>query len=99
MSRPAILDLERQYEEECYFGDDRAAAEYAYAIAIRLREDGRPCDAQRYAAACLRHAQSLPSRSLDDVTTARIALGGIPMPERFHDGVVRFRLAALLPAA
>ena len=99
MSQPAIVDLERQYEEECYFGDERAAAEYAFALAVRLREDGRRRDARRYAAACLRLARSLPARTLDDVASVRLALGGIPMPERFHDGVVRLRLADLLATA
>jgi hypothetical protein len=33
---------------------------------------------------------------LDDVAMARTTVGGVPMPERFHNGVVRARLADLL---
>jgi hypothetical protein len=90
--------MTEQYSEECYFGDERAAAEYAYALAVRLREAGDAVTARRYARECLRLAERLPARSLDDVASPRIALAGVPMPERFHDGVVRSRLADLLRA-
>jgi hypothetical protein len=95
-ARPQISELRRQYEEEVYFKDDRAAAEYAYALAVRLREAGELDEARRYARECLRLAETLPSATLDDVATTRTTIGGVPMPERFHDGVVRSRLADLL---
>jgi hypothetical protein len=38
----------------------------------------------------------LPSATLDDVASDRLEVGGVPIPERFHDGVVRARLADLL---
>ena len=96
MTRPAIADIAQQYAEERFYGDDRAAAEYAYALAVRLREVGDDTTARQYAHECLRLAEALPSRSLDDVVSARAALGGVPMPERFHDDVVRSRLGDLL---
>jgi hypothetical protein len=91
-----ISELRRQYDEEVYFQDDRAAAEYAYALAVRLREAGEHDEARRFARECLRLAESLPSATLDDVAMTRTSIGGVPMPERFHDGAVRARLADLL---
>ncbi|HZO64510.1 MAG TPA: tetratricopeptide repeat protein [Kribbellaceae bacterium] len=91
-----ISELRRRYEEERHFLDDRGAAEYAYALAIRLREAGQLAEARRYARECLRLAETLPSATLDDVTVSRTTVGGVPMPEHFHDGVVRARLSDLL---
>src|SRR5689334_10895001 len=95
-SSPPLSELRRQYDEERFYQDDRAAAELAYALAVRLREDGRLDEARRYAGECLQLAESLPSKSLDDVASGRLEVGGVPLPERFHDGVVRVRLADLL---
>jgi hypothetical protein len=95
-ARPPISELRRQYEEEVYYQDDRAAAEYAYVLAVRLREAGELDEARRYARECLRLVETLPSATLDDVATSRATVGGVPMPERFHDGVVRARLTDLL---
>ena len=95
-NRPPIAELRRQFEEERFYQDDRAAAEYAYALAVRLREVGEIEEARGYAKECLRLAQSLPASTLDDVASARLSIGGVPLPEQFHDGVVRARLADLL---
>lgn len=96
---PSIDQLRKQYDEERLYQDDRAAAEYAYALAVRLRESGELAEARRYASECLALAETLPSTSLDDVASGRLDVGGVPLPERFHDGVVRVRLADLLDAA
>jgi hypothetical protein len=93
---PSIGELKKQFEEECYFADDRAAAEYAYALAVRLRSQGDNEEARKYAKESLHYAQRLPSSSFDDVTSTRTSLGGVPLPEIFHDGVVRSRLSDLL---
>src|SRR4051812_39799675 len=98
-SRPAISEIRKQYEDERFYQDDRAAAEYAYALAVRLREVGQTDEARRYAEECVRIAESLPSNSLDDVASTRQSVGGVPLPDHFHDGVVRARLADLLDAA
>jgi len=95
-ARPTIDEVRRQYEEERFFLDDRAAAEYAYALAVRLREAGQLDEAREYARECMRLVESLPSATLDDVAVTRLTVGGVTMPERFHDGVVRARLADLL---
>lgn len=97
--RPPISEIRKQYDEERLYQDDRAAAEYAYVLAVRLREAGQAEEARRYARECLQLAESLPTRTLDDVVSARQAIGGVPLPDHFHDGVIRSRLADLLDAA
>ncbi|MCA2215823.1 hypothetical protein [Jidongwangia harbinensis] len=97
--RPPISEVRKQYEDERFFQDDRAAAQYAYALALRLRETGQIEEARRYARECLQLAESLPANSLDDVVSDRQSVGGVPLPDHFHDGVVRARLADLLAAA
>ena len=75
--RPAISEIRKQYEDEQFYQDDRAAAEYAYALAVRLREVGQTDEARRYAEECVRIAESLPSNSLDDVASTRQSVGGV----------------------
>jgi hypothetical protein len=96
LDRPSIEKVRRQYEEERSNLDDRAAALYAYALAVRLREAGQLDEARQFARECLRLAESLPSATLDDVAVNHLTVGGVPMPELFHDSVVRARLADLL---
>jgi hypothetical protein len=97
--RPSLSEVRKQYEDECYFRDDRAAAECAYALAVRLREIGLLSEARRFAGECLELAERLPAKTLDDVVSTRTSVGGVPLPEHFHDGVVRSRLADLLVPA
>ncbi|XVV11777.1 hypothetical protein ACQP2X_44290 [Actinoplanes sp. CA-131856] len=97
--RPSLSDVRKQYEEELYFQDDRASAEYAYALAVRLREIGLFSEARRFAGECLEIAERLPANTLDDVVSTKASVGGVPLPEHFHDGVVRSRLADLLGSA
>lgn len=94
-----IGELRKQYDEERFYQADRAAAEYAYALAVRLRELGETEEARKYARECLQLAEALPSATLDDVASERQSVGGVPLPDHFHDGVVRSRLADLLDAA
>src|SRR3954453_2753669 len=97
--RPSVADVRRQYEDAIDESDFRAAAEYAYALAVRLREIGLIDEACRFARECLQLAETLPSETIDDVTSTRRSVGGVPLPEYFHDDVVRWRLAPLLDAA
>ena len=94
--RPSISEVRKLYEDERFFQDHRAAAQYAYALALRLREVGQIDEARRYARECLQLAESLPANTLDDVVSDRQSIGGISLPDHFHDGVVRTRLADLL---
>jgi len=97
--RPSIGEVRKQYEDERFYQDERAAAQYAYALAVRLREVGQIEEARRYARESLQLAEALPANTLDDVVSARQSVGGVPLPDHFHDGVVRSRLADLLNVA
>jgi hypothetical protein len=92
---PGIPALVEEFERELAAGNVTDAARYAYVIAQRLRLDARMMEARHYAEECLRLAKTLPSATLDDVTVNVQTLGGIPLPERFHEGVVRARLECL----
>lgn len=97
--RPTVAEVRRQFEDAIDARDYRAAAEYAYALAVRLREIGLIDEACRFARECLELAETLPSETIEDVTSTRRSVGGVPLPEYFHDDVVRWRLAPLLDAA
>jgi len=93
---PSIDDVVRQFEEERYYQDDRRAAEFAYALAVRYRDAGQTDEARKYAKTCLELLKGLSSSTLEDVQSDRMTVGGVPLPELFHDGVVRNRLRDLL---
>ena len=65
---------------------------------VEVDDLGQLDEARKYAHECLLLAIGLPSRTLDDVTSDRQSVGGVPLPDHFHDGVVRQRLADLLDA-
>ncbi len=74
--RPTISELRKQYEEERFYEENRSAAEYAYALAVRLREVGKLDEARNFARECLSLAESLPSATLDDVSSGRASCRG-----------------------
>lgn len=93
---PPISDIAKQLEVELSFGENRIAAEYAYALAVRLREAGRLDEARGYARQCVQLLEGLPTDTIGDVASERPSVGGVPLPELFHDGVARSRLRDLL---
>jgi hypothetical protein len=96
MPLASIASLVLRFEDSVAQSEDRSAAELAYVLAERLRRDGLLREAREYAAVCLEISSRLPSQSLDDVSVDELSIGGIPLPERFHAGVVRARLEGLL---
>lgn len=79
----------------------RSAAETAYALAFRYRNedvDGvRRFDlAKLWAIRAIELLDSLPSAKLDEVASTRSTVGGILLPEFLHSGVVRARLDDVL---
>jgi hypothetical protein len=81
--------------------DKRAAAETAYALAFRYRDediDGtRHFDiAGEWARRAIDLLDSRPSGSLTQVASTRASVGGIPIPGLLHSGVVRERLGDVL---
>jgi hypothetical protein len=101
-SRPVSLEeLEAAFAREIVT-DRRAAAETAYALACRYRTEGRCGDrhpftvAKAWAERSIEILDELPSQSIDQVTSTRMSVGGVDLPELLHSGVVRERLADLL---
>jgi hypothetical protein len=81
--------------------DKRAAAETAYALAFRYRNEDvsgtRRFDiAKIWALRALTLLDSLPAESIDQVASSRQSIGGVPIPELLHSDVVRERLNDVL---
>jgi hypothetical protein len=81
--------------------DKRAAAETAYALALRYRNEDvngeRRFDlAKDWAMRAIELLDSLPSDTVSQVASTRQYVGGIPLPELLHGGIARERLADLL---
>ena len=96
MVLPPIGTVVAEYEQARDADDDRAIAEIAYALALRLARIGEVKRAEFYAQASLASAKRLPSDQMDDVVTVRLNVGGVPLPDYFHEGVVRSRLGGLI---
>ena len=95
-----IAELEAVFEHEAAT-DKRAAAETAYALAWRHRSEyvgeGHPFDnAKAWAERAIGLLDALPSETLDQVASTRTSVGGVPLPDLLHSGVVRERLADVL---
>lgn len=81
--------------------DNRAAAETAYALAFRYRNEDvngqRRFDlAKLWAERSIALLEVLPSETLDAVASTRAYVGGIPIPGLLHAEVVRERLGDVL---
>lgn len=79
----------------------RAAAETAYALAFRYRNedvDGRRrFDAAKlWATRAIELLDALPADTLDQVASTRTSVGGVELPTLLHADVVRERLADVL---
>jgi hypothetical protein len=81
--------------------DPRAAAETAYALAVRYRNQDvagkRRFDlAKQWATRAVELLDSLPSDTVDQVLSTRQSVGGVSIPDLLHSGVVRERLGDVL---
>ncbi|WP_130347932.1 hypothetical protein [Herbihabitans rhizosphaerae] len=98
--RVSLDELHAAFDREIT-SDKRAAAETAYALAFRYRNEDvggqRHFDiAKMWAARAIGLLDSLPSSTLAEVASTRIAVGGVPIPELLHSDVVRDRLGDVL---
>jgi hypothetical protein len=89
-----------QYDRELDI-NPRAAAETAYALAFRYRnhdvEGSRRFDlAKLWAFRAIGLLDELPANTVQDVTSTRQSVGGVPIPELLHAGVVKERLGDVL---
>lgn len=93
-------ELQAQFEHELST-NKRAAAETAYALACRYRNedvDGRRRFdiAKTWALRAIELLDDLPSDTVEQIASTRREAGGVPIPDLLHSGVVRNRLADLL---
>lgn len=98
--RQSLEELQAVFEHESET-DRRAAAETAYALAFRYRDedvDGRRRFdlAKDWAIRAIDLLEALPSSTVDDVASTRHSVGGVPIPDLLHADVVRTRLADVL---
>ncbi|MEV6441155.1 hypothetical protein [Amycolatopsis sp. NPDC051716] len=99
-NRVSLSDLHAAFDAE-FICNKRAAAETAYALAFRYRDndiDGkRRFDAaSEWAKRAIALLDELPSDSVGDVASERISVGGIPIPALLHADVVSERLCDVL---
>lgn len=100
ISNGSLEELQLAYNREVDT-NRRAAAETAYALAFRYRNEDvggtRRFDiAKVWATRALDLLDTLPSESIDQVASSRQFVGGIPIPDLLHAGVVRERLNDVL---
>lgn len=86
------------FDTEMAKGRTRLAAESAYAVAVRADAAGEADVASDYAKKALELLASLPSETIEQVTSTRVSVGGVSIPDLLHDDVVRSRLGHLIKA-
>lgn len=96
----SIAWLESEYRTVVEY-DPRAAAQIAYALAFRYRNedvDGRRNfdAAKRWAMRSIGLLDGLPESSVTEVASTQQVVGGIAIPDLLHSGVVRERLSDVL---
>lgn len=99
-SNVSLEELQLAYNREVDT-DKRAAAETAYALAFRYRNEDvggtRRFDiAKIWALRSISLLDSLPSATISEVASSRLFVAGIPIPDLLHSGVVRERLNDVL---
>jgi hypothetical protein len=99
-NRASLAELRTAFNVESVT-DKRAAAETAYALAFRYRNEDvggtrRFDTAAEWARRAITLLEGLPSDSLSDVASTRTYVGGISIPSMLHADVVRERLGDVL---
>jgi len=95
-----VAELVAAFEHELAT-NKRAAAETAYALAFRYRDEDvngqRRFDlAKEWAVRAVELLDELPSDTVEQVASTRQYVGGVPLPDLLHSSVVRERLTDVL---
>jgi hypothetical protein len=91
----SVAELETSFQQE--LATDRwAAAETAYALAVRTREAGSWGQSRDWVAQCLRLLEGFPGETEEQTATSRVTVGGVMLPGYLHEGVVRDRFGQLV---
>lgn len=97
----SVAELEAAFAREVA-SNKRVAAETAYVLALRYQTEYVEVDqpqvelARVWAQRAIDLLDSLPSESAEQVVSTRQWVGGVPLPDLLHSGVVRGRFADLL---
>jgi hypothetical protein len=91
----SLAELEAAYDHELKT-DRWAAAETAYALAVRYRRAWEPDKAGEWARKAIDLLNELPSESPDQVATTRVSVGGVVLPDFLHADLVRSRHADVM---
>lgn len=91
----SVGELEAAYEHELKT-DRWAAAETAYALAVRYRRAWEPDKAGEWARKAIDLLNEMPSDSPDQVATRRVSVGGVVLPDFLHADLVRSRHADVM---
>lgn len=87
-------ELESAFRRE--LSEDRwAAAETAYALAVRYRESGDQPKSHEWARQCIEVLKSFPSDTEQQTATIRVTVGGVTLPNYLHADVVKSRFGEL----
>lgn len=87
-------ELESIFQRE--LATDRwAAAETAYVLAVRHRDSGEWPKSREWVQQCIQLLEGFPNETEDQVATTRVAIGGVPLPNYLHAGVIRERFGDL----
>ncbi|MER5971805.1 hypothetical protein ABT112_19085 [Streptomyces sp. NPDC002055] len=90
----SVAELESIFHQE--LATDRwAATETACALAFRSRDTGDWKKCREWVAQCLRLLEGFPDETEEQVATKRVSVGGVPLPNYLHEGVVRDRFGEL----
>lgn len=90
----SVGELETTFQRE--LATDRwAAAETAYALAVRNRDAGDWDRSREWVAQCLRLLEGFPGETEEEAATTRVSVGGVMLPNYLHEGVVRDRFGQL----
>ncbi len=93
----SLLALEEAFAYELR-SDRWSAAETAYALAARYRD---ACDLDKtreWAESAIELLEEFPSDSIDQVSTGRVKVGGVLLPDYLHADVIRYRFDDVLAA-
>ncbi|MET9447291.1 hypothetical protein [Streptomyces cinerochromogenes] len=90
----SVQELEYTFQQE--LASDRwAAAESAYALASRYREQGDWEKSREWVKQCLQLLEGFPAGTMEEVATTRTSVGGVALPNYLHEGVVHERFGEL----
>jgi len=89
-----VANLEK-YFSNTVKENPREAAEIAFAIALKAKQEGDNKKAAQYGRKSVKLFERLKVQTMDDCACLHMFINGIGIPDLVHEGVVRSRLAPI----